>query len=449
MDITPGKVYKAVIQGLSDTTDGKYKLYIPSLMIHDNTFKWCMGKNQISQYGKWVDPKNPKKAYSIGSYIPLQTGMNVEVVFDTTHHDSCRITSLCYDQIPLGKDDQQSFYLFGKTKNGTQIYTDDSRNITHIEHNKGLANIILMDDKISLSMNEVSDVGTNTFSNIELSKESIILKVGNTSIILDESGITFGTKKNKWEFGNKEMTFKTEKYNIEAKEFAVQANKIFVNGLEETHIKSTVTRVTGGQHLSLNGNVVNVDSNTNTTIQSTGSVNVKSKLNMYISCPTNIHLSTYGMLALDGGQTILNGITTVVNGATLTLNAPTIFEDSQIIRGVGAASSTAASMVTAMKTLGLSMQGVDMSLATAFHFNDPFSGMACNSMTETLPGVAQGAPNQMPVVSMVPNFDYINSVVKYINSNTDIGNIGTVNTFNGLRGNTISDVLFNQSKEKK
>ena len=49
--------------------------------------------------------------YSIGNYIPLHIGMNVEVLFDTINHDSCRIIDICYDQTPLNKDDQQTFYL--------------------------------------------------------------------------------------------------------------------------------------------------------------------------------------------------------------------------------------------------------------------------------------------------------------------------------------------------
>lgn len=447
MDIIPEKIYKAIIVGLSDTTDGKYKVYIPSLMIHDKNFKWCLAKNMVGQYGKWVDPNNSKKVYSIGSYIPLQIGMNIEVQFDTTQFDSCRITNICYDHIPLNKDDQQSFYLFGKTKNGTQIYVDDARGITHIQHNKGLSNIILMDDKISLSTNETSDIGTNNFSNIELSKESIILKVGHTSLILDESGISFKTKDNKYEFGNKEMNFKTEKFTVSADDIIFKGKNIYCNATEEINVKSTVSRVTGGQHLSLNGNVVNIDSNTNTTLQSTGSVNIKSVLNMAISCPTNINLSTFGLLALDGSNTILNGINTVVNGATVAINGPAILEDSQVIRGVGAATSLANSLVASMKAITLSMKATDIALATAFHFNDPFSGMACNAMTEILPGVAQGAPNTLPIINMVPKFDYINSVLKYINSNTDVGNIGTYNTLNGLRGNTIPDIFFKNNKK--
>ena len=64
MDITPGKIYKAIIQGLSDTTDGKYKVYIPSLMAHDKTFKWCYAKNRVGKYGKWIDPNNSKIVYN-------------------------------------------------------------------------------------------------------------------------------------------------------------------------------------------------------------------------------------------------------------------------------------------------------------------------------------------------------------------------------------------------
>lgn len=442
MDIIPEQSYKAIIVGLSDTTDGKYKVYIPSLMMHDKNFKWCLAKNMVGSYGKWVDPNNSKICYSIGNYIPLQIGMNVEVVFQNTQFDSCRIMGLDYDQIPLNKDDQQSFYLFGKTKNGTQIYTDDARGITHVMHNKGLSNIILMDDKISLSINETSNVGTNNFANIELAKESIILRVGHTALILDESGISFKLKDNQYEFSNKEMNHKTSRYTVEADDIIFKGKKIFTNATEEVHLKSTVTRITGGQHLSLNGNVVNIDSNTNTTIQSTGSVNIKSYLNMAISCPTNISLSTIGLLSLDGTNTIVNGINTVVNGVTTAINGTTILEDSQIIRGVGAATSMANSLVASMKSINVAMLGTDISLTTALHFNDPFSGMACNAMSETLPGVAQGAPNTLPIITMVPKFDYINSVLKYINNNTDIGGYGTYNTLNGLRGNIIPDVLF-------
>ena len=45
-------------------------------------------KNRVGKYGKWIDPNNSKMVYSIGNYIPLHIGMNVEVLFDTMNHDS-------------------------------------------------------------------------------------------------------------------------------------------------------------------------------------------------------------------------------------------------------------------------------------------------------------------------------------------------------------------------
>lgn len=442
MDIVPNKRYFAIIQGLSDQTDGKYKLHIPELMAHDLNFRWCMGVNRVSKYAKWIDPEN-KNVYSMGWYLPLQVGMNVEVIFETTSYQSCRIVDLYYTESPMNKDDQETYYLWGKTKNGTQIYTDDSRNLTHIMHNKGLTNCIMMDDKITLSVNEVSAVGSNTFGVVEVGKESIVLKIGETSIILDASGIHFNTKSNSFTYGGKEFTIKTEKFSVESDTTEILSRQIFFTGTEEIHSKGTVNRVTGGQHLSLNGNVVNVDSVINTTIQSSTSLNLSSNINLDINCPSNISMSTYGYLYLSGTSTVLDGINTTVNGTTLALNAPIIYEDAQIMRGMGIASSIAPANVGSAFATGKSLGAMDTGLTTAFHFNDPFSGMAANTLSQNmLAGVAQGAPNPMPLVNMVPSFDYISSILKYTTSNNEIANVGTVDTLNSLRGNSFPSVYM-------
>ena len=441
--IIPNKVYQAVIIGLSDTTDGKYKIYIPSLMAHDKNFRSCFAKNKASSYGKWMDPKT-KEIKSIGTYIPLQIGMLVNVIFDTVNYNSGSIIGFHYDEIPLNKDDQENFYLFGKTKNGTQIYCDESRNITHIMHNKGVSNIIFFDDKISLSINEPSKAGTNNFSNVEIGQESIILKVGNTSLILDESGMQIRTKDNVWDFGNKDMSFKTDRYSIEANTFEVQARKIFVNGTDETHIKSTVTRVTGGQQLALNGNTVNVESNINTTIQTNGSLNLKALLNATIYCPTHIRVDTDGILTLTGNQTLLDGINTVVNGTFVGLNASTIGLDGQFLTNFGLGSSLSASALAAAYSIHYSMKAVDTTYTTLFHFGDAGTGMASNIMSETLPGVAQGAPNMLPVPGIVPRFDYINTTIKYMTTNFEVGNVGTIDYINSLNGNYLPNVYLKE-----
>lgn len=446
MDIIPNKRYFAIIQGLSDQTDGKYKLHIPELMAHDLNFRWCMGMNRVSKYAKWMDPDS-KKVYSMGWYLPLQVGMNVEVIFDTTSYQSCKIVDLYYTESPMNKDDQESYYLWGKTKNGTQIYTDDSRNLTHIMHNNGLTNCIMMDDKITLSVNEVSAVGSNTFSVVEVGKESITLKVGETSIVLDASGIHYGVKGNSYTYGGKEFNIKTEKFSVESDTTEILSRQIFLTGTEEIHSKGTVNRVTGGQHLSLNGNVVNVESTINTTIQSATSLNLSANVNLDINCESNVSISTYGYLYMSGTSTVLDGINTTINGTTLALNAPIIYEDSQIMRGMGIASAVAPANVGSAMAISTSLGIMDTSLTTAFHFNDPFSGMASNMITEaSIPGVAQGTPNPMPLVNMVPSFDYISSVLKYTHSNNEISNIGTIDTFNGLRGNSFPSVYLKKDE---
>lgn len=439
MDITPNKTYRAILVGLSDTTDGKYKVYIPSLMAHDKTFQWCMAKNKISSYAKWMDPTS-KKVYSTGSYIPLIIGMVVEVKFDTTDHSSCSIIGVSYDQVPLNKDDQENFYLFGKTKNGTQIYVDESRNLTHILHNKGKTNVMLMDDKISLSVNEVSPVGNNNLSNIEIGAESIILKVGFTTFILDDSGMQLVTKDNKFEFGSKELNFKTSKFTVEANSFEVQADKVYMNGLEELHLKSTVTRVTGGQHLSLTGNAINIASNVITSITSNSSVHIKGKLNTLIECPTHVNITT-GFLSLKSAQLHMSNNMTTVSTQFFALNSPTIAMDGMINQNIGI-SSVATSMDATALGLYSSLYATDVAYSTAFHFADGFSGMAANMISENaVAGGAQGAPRPMPIPNMSPRFDYINTVIKYINSNTDIGNIGTVDNMNSLSGNLFLNVF--------
>lgn len=438
MDIIPNKTYRAMITGLSDTTDGKYKVYIPSLMAHDKTFQWCMAKNKTSSYAKWTDPTS-KKVYSTGSYLPLIVGMMVEVKFDTTDQSSCMIVGVVYDQTPLNKDDQENFYLFGKTKNGTMIYVDESRNITHIMHNGGKTNAILMDDKISLSVNEVSPVGNNNLSNIELGAEAITLKVGFTTFLLDDSGMQLVTKDNKYHFGNKDIAYKTDKFSIEANTYEIQANKIYLNGLEELHLKSTVTRVSGGQHLSLTGNVINVHSNVLTSISSNTSVHLKSNLNMLLECPTHVKVDT-GFLALNAMQTHISSDMTTISSSFFALNSQSIAMDGMINQNIGIGSAATAMDGVSMG-ISTALYGVDYAYSTAFHFADGFSGMAANMISETLPGVAQGAPRPMPIPSMTPRFDYLNTIIKYMNVNTDIGNIGTVDNINSLNGNLFLNVF--------
>lgn len=438
--ILPNKIYNGVIQSVSDSTDGKFKVYIPSLMSHDENFKSVSCKNKIGSYCKWTNP-DTQEVQSIGTYIPLQPGMPVEVVFSTSSYMSGTITSLHFDNIPLNKDDQTSFYLFGKTLNGTRIYSDDKRNITHICHNDGKSNVLLMDDKVTLSVDDCAPgIGGNNIGAIELSRSGIFLKFGENALVIDDSGIHALCGENKFEFGSKEMNWKTEKFTVSAKDFEINADKAYITGKEELHLKSTVTRVSGGQQLALTGNTVAIDSTIMTHISSTTSLVLSSLLHASMSSSV-IDIEGFANTSVSGMSTVINGTASAtINGTSLFLNGATIFEDSQVIRGMGIGSAGANSMVAMSTALRYSLKAADIALTTAFHIGDPFSGMVCNVMTESLNGTAQGVPNQMPFVSVKPNVDYMNTILQYITRGEKVGDLGTRDLMWSLKGNTVEKV---------
>ena len=439
--IVPGKKYSALIQGYPNDTGGFYPVYISELHAIDKSLTTIKVKNRLSNYGKWtVDGK----VYSSGSYIPLHPGMTVYVVFLTTSALSGSIESIHYDHTPFDKINQVGTHLVAKTPGGSQIYLDDTRGVTHIMHNNGSTNAFLTDDKISLSVNETSNVGSNFISGIEVGKEGIFLKFGTTSINISESGIAFKVGDAEYLFEDKAFKANTENVNLNIKNFEAKTNKTFITAEEEVHLKSTVTRITGGQHLAMNGNVVNIDSNLNTTLQSSNAVNIKSLVHIALDSSI-INVDALGSVMVKGTTALLTGVNTVVDGVTTAINGANVFEDATIIRGMGVASSLAASTVGTTLGTKYSLKAADIGLTTAFHFNDPFSGMAANVMTETLPGVAQGVPIQMPSVVMNPSFDYTNNYIQYIKKAHAIGDIGSVDMLKSLAGNKFKSIHMGDS----
>ena len=439
--IVPGKKYSALIQGYPNDTSGLYPVFISELHAIDKSLTTIKVKNKLSNYGKWM---YEGKVYSSGSYIPLHPGMTVTVVFLTASALSGSITEIHYDHTPFDKINQVGIHLIAKTPGGSQIYLDDSRGVTHIMHNNGRTNALLSDDKISLSVNETSNVGSNFISGVEVGKEGIFLKFGTTSISINESGIAFKVGEAEYIFDDKALKANTENVNLNIKNFELKSNKTFITAEEEAHLKSTVTRVTGGQYISLTGNVIGVDSNLHTSLRSGVSVSIDSLSHIDIDS-TIINMDALGTVAVRGTAALLSGVETVVNGVTTAINGSNIFEDSMIIRGMGVASSLSAGLVGSTMGTKMALKASDAALTTAFHFNDPFSGMAANVMTETLPGVAQGVPIQMPTVVMNPSFDYTNNYIQYIKKAHVIGDIGSVDMLKSLAGNKFKSIYMGEN----
>lgn len=439
------KTYKAIVTGVSSSTDGKYKVFIPALMSSDKTYSSIEAKNRASNYGKWINPET-KRVESIGTYIPLQIGMQVELVFETKSFLSAKIINFWFDDIPMDKSDQESFYMLAKTKNGTVVYTDDKRNMTQILHSGGKTSFLMMDDKVSISVNEVSNISNNVFSAFEMTQEGFIFKVGDNILQLDETGFHLKVGESKLNITKKDTTLKSENLAMDiASSYELKSKTIYATALEESNYKSTAMRITGGQNVSLTGNVLNLASVMNTTLSSDTTINLKSLVSIQ-SESSVITNKALGLLYNYGASACYDGVTTVLNGVTTAINGSTIFEDSQIIRGIGAGSAMATSMTSLSNATSLSLKAADIALVTGFHYGDPFSGMACNIMAETVPGGAQGCPNQMPIVSMVPSMDYINSTIKYIKNGLASGNIGTVDHVSGISGSEFKNVYIPENK---
>ena len=196
--------------------------------------------------------------------------------------------------------------------------------------------------------------------------------------------------------------------------------------------------------MAMNGNVVNIDSNLNTTLQSSNAVNIKSLVHIALDSSI-INIDALGSVMVKGTTALLTGVNTVVDGVTTAINGTNVFEDATTVRGMGVASSLAASTVGTTLGTKYSLKAADIGLTTAFHFNDPFSGMAANVMTETLPGVAQGVPIQMPSVVMNPSFDYTNNYIQYIKKAHTIGDIGSVDMLKSLAGNKFKSIYMGDS----
>lgn len=435
--IKVGKKYKAIITNYAPGTSGEFQVFIPELNCIDPELKSITVKNKTSKYAKWFIEGNDSTPQSCGQYFPLYPGMNVDVMFKTSSAQSGEIVGLHYDNIPMTKNDEKGMYIIAKTVEGTTITTDDTRSVTQITHKKGLSNLILADDKVSMTVNEVSDAGTNVFSGMEINEGGITFKVGENALILDKTGVKIKIKDAVYAFTDKMFNLDTKSMCYDVDNFEVKAKKVLIQGGEELHLKSTVSRISGGQHLSLNGNVVNIDSMTNTTVQSNNNLTLKGLVSLDMES-SMLFVDSLGMLSLNGLNTVVNGVTTVVNGSGSTcINGSTVFEDSMVIRGLGIASSISTTMTATCLSMKTTLKATNLALTSALHFTDPFSSMAANTLTLTLPGVAQSVPNQLPEALVVPSFDYVNSYLQYLNRGFKVGDLGTIDHVKSLSGSLV------------
>lgn len=424
--------YSAIIQSIDKKGNGVYKVYIPELAPDLNKAKTYPAKNRITPFSTWIDPET-KGVQSIGCYIPLNVGMKVRIKFTSQSRKFCDIIGLDYDS-PIMDSDYS--YIFGKTKNGTIIYSDDNKQITGISHNNGETAIHMDNDKISLSVNQVSSVGNNNKGNIQITKTGIFLKFGENGIILNESGIQLVVDNTKVSLTPQMFGVQSEHITTTSDKMEVSSQNTYINGAETLNLKGNSTKISGNQNLSLTGNVINIYSMTNTSLKSNNHVEISGKVSTFIES-INIGLTAIGNFWANGATCTLNSPLLTLSGATTAINGGTIFMDSQLLRGTGGAASIAQSLNATTTALTATIKSSNIALATSMHISDPFSGSLCASLTSGLPGSADSPGEFIKITQKLPDDKFISNLIKFGQPNYG----ATTNIFASLKGQPLTKVI--------
>ena len=409
---------------------GRYLVYIRELSPVNtmNTF-WVTSEISNFQFSRWIDPylhsSLDESKKSSGSYFPLSAGMVVNIKFRSNDLTSGFIYKIVnnQNQVPLDTNKRDSFYLLCKTVNDSYIYIDEDKQTLHLMNNKGSTNIALNDQKITLHVGDlVSDGldGITSRSIVELDKDKIGLKFGKHFIKIDDSGIILSAGENSNSFIRITESGIETNTNGNIKNRAEQdlsniGKKVFNTGLDELHNYSKINRISGTQMMSMTGNVVTIDSLTETYIKG-GHIGIESlfktklsSLAIDILSLTSIYVNSL-MYVNNAGSAI------VQKSPSVAIAGSTIFHDGMIMDNMGIAESLSSSLISSIVATSVATEGAAMSLTTAQLIGDEGSGAISVALNSSLTGSAQPANNILTSPTIINYLTTgVSQLVSYIN----------------------------------
>ena len=421
--IRDGEFIGFIENGTSPFPDGKYLVFIPQLMNSGNITKpiWVTNATNSNNLTRWYNPMT-KQVESSGSYLPLQVGQKVKIKFITDDYNSGYITFVMSDfPLPDKASNRDSFYLLNKTKGGSWIYQDDARSVTQIIHNNGMSSITLDDERITIAtgvpLNDGADgiAITNAF---EVGKHGFKLEFGNNSITLDETGIMLKAGDSIISLNSSSCDiFSTNINSNSTKSTKIVGSEIGMTGMNEVSISSAITRVSGNQQASLTGNVVNVDSFSNTTIHSTGQLSCYADFKFSAQAPL-IELISITNLYASAPLVTIGGFMFAVQAETTSIGSSAVFMDGTLMHNMGIGTSTSSSMVAMNTGLSTGTDLANMSLVTSLGNNDPITGATCTILSQSIPSSAKNTPETVypALVSSNPG-SHISGHMAYITGN--------------------------------
>jgi len=360
MDNLSTRKFTGIIQDIFDEADPtKYFVSIPELTSSHK--EPILVKNNLNNYSA-VKIKNVDNTLYSGIYYPLNPGTKVNIQFYTNEITSGYIESLHNDSqaIPPGES-PDSYYLLMETPGGSRAYfdTDKERFHIHNETHLGGADIFTDGNTITLQTNTKTNEAA---SSLELSQNGFIVKIGDRSLIFNESGLAVnsGTKGNTFiNMTDKGISIKGEEFlSFDTQKLNMRGELVALQSLGQLHIRGTVLNLTGTQKAALNSSVVHIEGWMSTYIKAGLTLNLESlvfyKVQSLISDELNLAMK-HSFSAIEARESTITAETSTFKASAISVMA----NDGVIINNLGVASDIA-------PTLATSMLGVSSGLTAAF-----------------------------------------------------------------------------------
>jgi len=396
---------------------GRYPVWVPELMLTHKEIDiiWVQHYSTGNQYNLYKNPNDENE--SSGSYYPLKEGMKVVISFLDDHmlsgYIKYTISGTDRNRVPLEEGNKENFYLQTKTTNETWEYIhdgEDLQQLKHLLHGKGRTNFALEGDvnskvaRITLQVSHPLNGGVQGVkpkSTIEMTDKHIVLEMANKhriimndggieitafqgdhSIFLNAGGIRMDTIKNVLIQAQKNV-------DISAQEELKMSGKI------ETHVKSDVLRLTGNKQMSASGNVINVQSATQTYVGSGLNTRIASDVKLTTTAPL-IENKSLGMMTNDSMLIVNKGQLITNESSMISSNSPVIANDTLQLNSMGIASSISPSVYGGASATNIVADATAAIVTTTMGgFNDPGTSVASSAVVEGMcPARAKG-PDEM------------------------------------------------------
>lgn len=395
------KEYIGVIRSGVQTSsaEGKYLVHIDELtaIAGDNAI-WARNEINGNRFSRWLEIGS-NNIKSSGNYSPLKVGMSVNVRFRSNALTSAYITNvISYSPLPDTSANRDTFYLINKTENGSWIYQDDARDITHIAHKDGSSNITLTPDKVLLHVGSPINGGLTGVlkqNALEVSENGTIMEFGQNSITMDDTGITFRVgKKNAIVITDSGIKLLTDKsLEVETgKDIRMKSSTYYNTASDEINLSSNVIRSTGNTRNIMTGNEVQLSSSTLVYIQSEANIKIDALAR------TSIKGSLIEVLAdlnvyMTGQVIDLSATSLVLEGTAVAIGSSVIQMDGLIMAGMGLGIGVSTATKALNITLSKGMDIAGLGISTATGFNDPITATMTSAMAASIAGSANPCPN--------------------------------------------------------